>query len=98
MARFDLYRNGSDGYFLDVQTDLISGLGTRLVVPLLAADRVPQPIRRLHPIFEIEGHRFVMATHFMSAVAASQLKQPVGNLIAHYDAIVAARDMIFLGF
>lgn len=98
MARFDLYRNGSDGYFLDVQTDLIWGLGTRLVVPLLATDSVPRPVRRLHPIFEVEGRSFVMATHFMSAVSASELRRPVGNLMAHYDSIVAAVDMLFLGF
>jgi toxin CcdB len=98
MARFDYFSNGGAGYLLDVQTDLVTGLGTRLVVPLLPAGAVPAPVRRLHPVFEIGQSEWVMATHLMSAVAARQLRRPTGNLTQHYDEIVAAIEMVFLGF
>jgi toxin CcdB len=98
MARFDYFPAGADGYLLDVQTDLITGLGTRLVIPLLRAAAVPVPVRRLHPIFEIEGAEYVMATHLMAAIAERQLGRPLGNLSRHYDEIVAAIEMVFLGF
>jgi toxin CcdB len=98
MARFDYFPSGSGGYLLDVQTDLITGLGTRLVVPLLPAASVPIPVRRLHPIFEIAGVEYVMATHLMAALAERQLRRPVGNLSRHYDEIAAAIEMVFLGF
>jgi hypothetical protein len=34
----------------------------------------------------------------MGAMATSDLGRPVGSLDTHYDTIVAALDMIFLGF
>jgi toxin CcdB len=38
MARLDVYRNGADGYLLDVQADIVYGLNTRLTVPLMPSD------------------------------------------------------------
>jgi toxin CcdB len=98
VARFDLYANGPNGYLLDVQTDLISGLNSRLVAPLLPLAFAPPPIRKLHPVFEIEGELHVLATHLLGAVPMSALSGSVGNLDAHHDQISAALDMIFLGF
>ncbi len=97
MARFDVCRRG-DQLLLDVQTDLIFGLNTRLVVPLVPAQVSPPPMRRLHPVFEIEASRYVMATHLMASVPSTQLGRPVGSLDRYYDQIVAAIDMVFLGF
>lgn len=97
MASFDVYLTPT-GYVVDVQTDLIDGLGTRLVVPLLPPEVVPAPVRRLHPVFEIEGRRFLMATHLMSAIRATSLGRPVASLDHEYDRIRAALDMVFLGF
>lgn len=98
MARFDLHRGESGSYLLDVQTDLVWGLGTRLVVPLLPAEASPRAMRRLHPVFEVENSQFVMATHLMAAVPERSLGAAIGTLDAHYDEIVAALDMIFVGF
>lgn len=98
MARFDVYLTGGGDYVLDVQTDLIPPLGTRLVVPLMPAGAVPSAIGRLHPIFEIDGRRLVMATHLMGAIPERQLGRRVSRLLDRYDDIVAAIDMIFLGF
>jgi len=97
MARFDVYAD--DGMLLlDVQTNLIRGLGTRLVVPLLPAGQTPPALRKLHPVFTIGGLNYVMATHLMSTAEEHGLGKPVLSLDKHYDAIVAAVDMVFLGF
>jgi toxin CcdB len=98
MATFDLYRR-DQGYLLDVQSDLLDGLNTILVVPLMPVEMAPKQIGRLNPIFEIGGHRYSMATQYMAAAPIKHLGRPVGNLkYAHYDEIKAALDMIFLGF
>jgi toxin CcdB len=56
MARFDVYRNaGGTGYLLDVQSDLLRGFNTRVVVPLLPLTEFPKPAKRLNPVFEVEG-------------------------------------------
>jgi len=46
MPRFDVYRNNGEHaevtpYLLDVQSDLLQGLETRIVVPLRRRDRFP---------------------------------------------------------
>jgi toxin CcdB len=97
MARFDLHR-ARDGYLLDVQSNLITNVGTRLVVPMFPTGSVPRVLTKLHPVFEIDGEPHLMATHLMGAVPAPDLGPVVGSLDRHYDRIVAAIDMIFLGF
>jgi len=54
MARFDIVDNeGGGGYLLDVQSDLLGGLNTRVVVPLLPQSSAPSPAQRLNPVFSI---------------------------------------------
>ncbi|TIW16544.1 MAG: plasmid maintenance protein CcdB [Mesorhizobium sp.] len=99
MARYDFYRNpGSGGYLLDVQSDLLEHLDTKVVVPLLPPNIAPLPARRLNPIFRIDGEDHVMVTQFMSALTASELRAAEGNLARHHGDIVAALDMLFQGF
>ena len=50
MARFDLYHNPDGGYLLDVQTDLLNHLNTRMVVPLLPMQTAPKPAATLNPV------------------------------------------------
>lgn len=86
------------GYLLDVQTDLLGGLNTRVVVPLMPKDAAPEPARLLNPVFELESERHVMATQFLSAVPMGVLRPPVANLSARSDEITRALDMLFQGF
>ncbi|GEN28391.1 plasmid maintenance protein CcdB [Halovibrio variabilis] len=99
MARFDVFENeGGIGYLLDVQSDLLSGLNTRVVVPLLTKSTAPTPAQRLNPVFSIEGHELVMATQYMAAVPKGELRSGVGSLAEKHDEISVALDMLFLGF
>ncbi|AJY52083.1 CcdB family protein [Halomonas sp. KO116] len=99
MARFDIFENkGGDGYLLDVQTDLLSGLNTRVVVPLLPKSSAPSPAQRLNPVFNIQGQEVVMATQYMAAVPEGELCFIAGSLAEQQDEISAALDMLFLGF
>ncbi|MGX7875410.1 CcdB family protein [Mesorhizobium sp. ORM6] len=99
MARYDFYRNADgDGYLLDVQSDLLGGLSTRVVIPLMPSQIAPVPGRRLNPTFAINGKDHVMVTQFISAFTASELSDAEGNLSKHHDDIVAALDMLFHGF
>ncbi|MGJ8624155.1 MAG: CcdB family protein [Yoonia sp.] len=63
MAKYDVFPNPSgEGFLLDVQTDLLSDLNTRVVVPLLPRSRAPKPATRLNPTFDINGVAVVMVT------------------------------------
>ncbi len=99
MARFDVYENqGGNGYLLDVQSDLLNDLNTRIVVPLMPMSSAPEPAERLNPVFEVAGEEVVMITQFMAAVAERELREQVGGLHEQYQEISNALDMLFLGF
>ena len=106
MARFDIYPNPGQTkksdvpYLLDVQCDLLSGLDSRIVVPLRRVDRfdnVALPLN-LAPVFKIEGIDCFMETPKLAAVPARILKSPIASLDEHRAAIVGALDFVFQGF
>lgn len=100
MARFDVYArpDGAAGYVLDVQSDVLSGLNTRIVVPLLRVADAPIPAKRLNPVFEIGTEPHVMVTQFMAAIPRALLRNPVTTLDDRDSEIMAALDMVLVGF
>lgn len=98
MARLDVYENGTSGYLLDVQADILYGLNSRLMVPLMPPSLAPLPAKRLNPLLEIEGGNYVMVTQYLASMPTRALGRRVINLRQHHDTVVAALDMILLGF
>ena len=83
---------------LDVQSDLLSELGTRVVVPLYPASTLQgKMLRTLTPRFEIEGEHYVMMTPQMAGIANKQLGAIVADLAAQGDEIIAALDLLITG-
>jgi toxin CcdB len=103
MAQFDVYRNpegrtrSAIPYLLDVQSDLLSDLATRAVVPLVLEKRFGRIGRRLNPVFEISDHKVVMSTGEIGGVPRRALGPPVASLAAQRDTIVAAIDFLIFG-
>ncbi|MCB1459462.1 MAG: CcdB family protein [Nitratireductor sp.] len=99
MAKYDVYPDpAGNGYLLDVQSDLLGEMNTRVVVPLMLPANAPVPGRRLNPAFDINGTRHLMVTQYLSAVPAIMLDKPVTNLSNHFAEITNAIDMVFQGF
>lgn len=99
MAQYDVFRNPEGfGYLLDVQSDLLDGLTTRLVVPLMPQTQAPKPAARLNPIMTIAKEPHIMVTQFMAAVPAKLLSEPVTTVARLRDDITAAIDMLTHGF
>lgn len=99
MARFDVYRNAAgEGYLLNVQSGLLTGLNTRVVVPLIPVAAAPRPAERLNQVFQFDEVKVVMVTQFLAAVPQTELGRSVGSLDACGDEISSAIDMLFLGF
>ena len=94
MARFDVYRHpdaaqrGTTPFLLDVHNGCISGLQTRVVLPLRSAQRVAIPLRDLNPALEVDGVAVILdAAAAIGAVPLSFLKNPVTNLREQADLI-----------
>lgn len=99
MARFDVCEFGPDGSLvLDIQSDLLDDLNTRIVAPLMPIHIAPKPAKFLNPIFDIGDEQYVMITQFLSAVPAPQLGKPIENLSDKFAEISRATDMVFQGF
>lgn len=99
MARFDVYpQTGGSGFLLDCQSDVLSMLNTRLVVPLLAPGEGPLPISRLNPTLRVKDREVVMYTQFAAAVPQRELYQPVASLQAEDRAIINALDVLLTGY
>jgi len=82
---------------IDCQSDLLSHLESRFVVPLVARANAPRPGNRFNPIFELDGVEHVMLTQFSSAVDRRKLGKVVASLSDHSFAITDALDVLISG-
>ena len=98
MAQFHVYRVPGDRLVLDLQTDLIE-TGTRVVAPLILVASGPKAIKRLEPVFDIDGSAYVLHTAEMAAIPSAFLKgEPIADLSASDYEIRGALDMVFSAF
>jgi len=104
MAQFDIYRNANPAtrlripYLLDVQSDLLEPLATRVVVPLCRPEVLKGKLaERLNPVFAVEGHRMALLTPELAGVSRKMLGERVGNLSNERASIIAALDLLFTG-
>lgn len=96
MAQFDVHRLG-DGFVIDCQADLLNHIASRLVVPLAARADAPTPIRRLNPVFEIDGEDYVMVTESAAAVRTQLLGPAVASLADRSLEVTGALDVLISG-
>jgi toxin CcdB len=104
MSQFDVHRNPNAAtraripYLLEVQSDLLDPLATRVVVPLCKPEVLSgKPAERLNPAFEIEGRKLLMLTPELAGVPRKALGERVANLAAERAAIIAALDLVLTG-
>ena len=102
MAQFDVYHNPAGGmadgapYVIDIQSDHLSGLPTRIIAPLARPDDF-QPIRGLNPLVEVDGERFAVMVNLSAAVPTAVLRNPVASLAEHRSTIIGAVTFLFTG-
>lgn len=101
MAQFDVHRNATGAhppYLLVVQSDLLQGLDTVVVVPLIPAAMLgDRPIRGLYPVFTIGGETLVMLTAQIAGVSPAVLGERVASLAACRHEIIGALDILITG-
>jgi len=101
--RFDVVTNpdAADAahkpYLVVLQSDLISGLASTVVAPLVPRANMTGA-GRLNPILVVEGREFWLATHELFAVDRRMLRQSIASVSEQRDAIMSAIDFVFIGF
>lgn len=105
MHQFRVYRNRNattrPAYplLLNVQSDLISETGTRVVVPLVPATRgkYPPPISALAPVVEVNGKPHVLVVPLLTAIETTDLGAMEADLSDQRSVIMSALDMLISG-
>jgi toxin CcdB len=105
MAHLDVYRNPDRKtatiipFVLDVQSGLLDGLPSSIVIPLARPETIETlPILRLNPKVSIDGRKLIALTQDLASVPRRLLKKPVANLSPQREEILAALDFLFTGF
>ncbi len=102
--QFDVYPNPSPRmrdaypYVVDLQSDVLGALPTRLVAPLsrsrLSAEQMP---RRLSPVFEVKGERLMLVAFEAAPLDKRLLRKKVSSLKDGANELVAAMDAVLSG-
>ena len=100
--QFTIYRNKGNAraypYLLDVQSDIIGELATRMVIPLFPlAAFTGRPAQRLNPVVIVEGDKYLVMTQDMAAVRQTQLGEEVTGVQESRQLIKDAIDFLMDG-
>lgn len=104
MRQFCVYPNPNAAsraaypYLLNVQSDLIEALGSRVMVPLAPADAFEgKRLAGLMPMLRVEAADYVMLTAQASGMSIRGFGSDVTDLSHERAAIMAALDMLISG-
>ena len=105
MEQFTVYRNKNPRtkaafpLLVDVQSDLLEDLQTRVVIPLTKAPALTRkPMSHLTPTLAFDGEDYLLVTPQLAGIARTELGTPVGNLATARQSIIAAVDFLLTGF
>ena len=104
MSQFSLYQNNNKRtaaaypYFVDIQSEMLDTLNTRLVIPLTPVEMLEKKApSHLCPVIHIDEGDFVILTHQMASVPTKILRDPVNELSTFRNEIIAAIDFLITG-
>lgn len=105
MPQFAVYRNENPGsseqfpFLVDVQAELLEGLGTRVVIPLgKAAELTSFPAQYLTPVIPFQGKPYALLTPQLAGISRDELGTHVGSLADQERIITTAIDLLVRGF
>jgi toxin CcdB len=104
MTQFSVHKNknaktkGTYPYLVDIQSDLLRDLNTRVVVPLAKlADIGKKPMQTLTPVVDVDGQKYAMLIPQLAGIPVRDLGASVGSVVARRADIVAAVDFLVTG-
>lgn len=105
MPQFAVHRNRNAAtkarfpLLVDVQTDLLEDLATRVVVPLTPSTAAIKrgAMHTLTPVCTVDGKAYLMLTPQLAGISAKELGPPLADLSHDRATILAALDLLFTG-
>lgn len=84
-------------FVVDVQSDHLHAMPTRMVIPLGRPSESMRPVRHLNPVLSVDGEPLVLVTEQAAALPARVLGRKVASLAEYRSDIIAALDFLFTG-
>ncbi|MGS2718844.1 CcdB family protein [Eionea flava] len=103
MLQFDVYQNTDSDtnqaypYFVDIQTDLLEVLNSRVVIPLTNVRPDRGLPNNICPAVEINDEFFYLLTYQITTVSVAFLKNKQGSLSLNRTDIINSVDFLFSG-
>ncbi len=104
MSQYTLYKNENKStkktypYFVNVQSDLLDDLNSRIVIPLSPLKILNENnVKKLCPVIKVEEKSFVLLTHQLTSVPKSILKKESISLENYRYEILGAIDLLLTG-
>jgi len=104
MPQFAVYKNKNAAtrtrfpFLLDIQSDLLDPLATRVVVPLQpAGGSGSRSMEPLTPAIRVTGKDYLMITPQLAGIAVRELGPVVADASADRSVIIAALDFLIAG-
>ncbi len=104
MPQFAVHRNPNRltrtaiPLLLDIQSDLLETLGTRVVIPLYTAEAMQDGvIGTLTPRIEVDGMSYIAVTPELAGIPRNSLGEQVSDLSHRRNDIIAALDLLLTG-
>lgn len=102
--QFDVYENTDKDtkkvypFFVDIQTNLLDSLNSRVVIPLTPSNNLSKEYpKNLCPVISIENKTFALLSHQITSVPITLLKKKSISFEPHRQDIVAAIDFLVTG-
>jgi toxin CcdB len=104
MSQYHIYENLNEKsrkvypYLIDVQSTLLDGLGTRIVIPLANKDKFGKGIiKNLNLIISIKKKEYILLTQQMAGVPISQIGTSICDCLPKRQDILSAIDFLITG-
>ncbi|HEY3272103.1 MAG TPA: CcdB family protein [Geothrix sp.] len=105
MTEYSVFRNPNPKtyaavpFLLDVQSEVLSMLGTRVVVPLYRPDAAGvHAMSRLTPVVAFQGQPLVVMVPELAGIPRRELGAVAGDLLSARGEILGAMDLLLTGF
>ena len=103
MKQFDVYANTDSDtnqaypYFVDIQTELLEALNSRVVIPLTAALPNKGLANNICPKVEISAKQYYLLTYQITTVSSSFLRKHESSLLLNRTDILNSLDFLISG-
>ena len=85
-------------FFIDVQSNLLDSLNSRVVIPLTPIENAKKNYpTNLCPTIKIKNKEYALLTHQITSVPRGILKKMIGSAESNRNDIVSAIDFVITG-